>query len=142
MQIYNNSQVQVWPICVKIINKKYVSHSFIAAIYCGYSKPAHVNEYFSDFVNECSYLIQSGISIDGRKYTFKIRAIVADSQARTYIKCCKAAGTFYACERCTTVGMSVGEKKKKKEYIGKWIATFVLNNLLNKKLKLDIIKMD
>ncbi|CAD6218234.1 GSCOCG00011425001-RA-CDS, partial [Cotesia congregata] len=93
MQIYNNSQVQVWPICVKIINKKYISRPFIAAIYCGDSKPADVSEYLSDFVDECKNLIQS---------------------ARTYIKCCKAAGTFYACERCTTEGVSVGEEKKKK----------------------------
>ncbi|XP_074105913.1 uncharacterized protein LOC141531799 isoform X2 [Cotesia typhae] len=114
MQIYKNSQIQLWPITVKIFNEKYMTHPFIAAIYCGDSKPADVNEYLSDFIEESKKLINSGISIDGKKYDFKLIAIIADSQARTYIKCCKAAGTFYACERCITKGVSVGEKRKKK----------------------------
>lgn len=113
MQIYKNSQIQVWPITVKVINDKYVTHPFVAAIYCGDSKPASVQEYLSDFVEESKVLINSGISIGETKYGFKITAIVADSQARSFIKCCKQAGTFYACERCVTKGVSVGEKKKR-----------------------------
>ncbi|CAD6216491.1 GSCOCG00011336001-RA-CDS [Cotesia congregata] len=114
MQIYKNSNIQVWPITVKIFNRNYTSHPFVAAIYCGDSKPANVKEYLSDFVVECKNLINNGIVIDEKNYSFKIIAIVADSQARSYIKCCKAAGTFYACERCTIEGKSVGEKKRKK----------------------------
>ncbi|CAD6240741.1 GSCOCG00008873001-RA-CDS, partial [Cotesia congregata] len=113
MQIYKNSNIQVWPITVKIFNRNYTSHPFVAAIYCGDSKPPNVKEYLSDFVVECKNLINNGIVIDEKNYSFKIIAIVADSQARSYIKCCKAAGTFYACERCTVEGK---RKEKKRVY--------------------------
>lgn len=41
-------------------------------------------------------------------------AIVANSPARAFLKCCKVPGTFYACERCTTKGISVGVGRSKK----------------------------
>lgn len=50
----------------------------------------------------------------GKKYCVEIMAIVADSPARAFLKCCKAPGTFYACERCTTQGISVEIGKSKK----------------------------
>lgn len=79
-------------------------------------KPANVKEYLSDFVKECKKLIKTGIVIDENNYFLKIIAVVADSQARSFIKLCKTAGTFYACERCTKKGISVGEKRKKRVY--------------------------
>ena len=114
LQIYKNSKMQAWPISIKVFSTIYMTHPFVAAIYCGDSKPANVKEYLLDFVKECKKLIKRGLVIDQKNYSFKIIAIVADSQARSYIKRCKPAGTFYACERCTTKGISVGEKKKKK----------------------------
>ncbi|XP_074096472.1 uncharacterized protein LOC141525754 [Cotesia typhae] len=113
IQVYKNSQMQLWPISVKVCNPNYTTHPFVAAIYGGDSKPANVKQYLSDFVKECKKLIKHGITIDKKKYAFRIVAIVADSQARSFIKCCKAAGTFYACERCTIKGKSVGKKRHK-----------------------------
>lgn len=42
LQIYKNSNLQVWPITIKFFNRNYISHPFIASIYCGDSKPANV----------------------------------------------------------------------------------------------------
>lgn len=88
LQVYKNSQIQMWPITIKVYSLNYTTRPFVAAIYCGDSKPASVKQYLSDFVKECKQLTNEGITIDKKKYAFKIIAIVADSQARSFIKCC------------------------------------------------------
>lgn len=115
MQVYHSSSKQVWPIAVKIYHPNYIAKPFVAAIYCGDSKPLSVENYFFDFVVEENDLIENGIELYGKKYSIEIMAIVADSPARAFLKCCKAPGTFYACERCTTKGISVviGRSKKR-----------------------------
>lgn len=114
MQVYHNSLKQIWPIAVKIYHPNYIAKPFVAAMYCGDSKPLSVENYFSDFVVEVNDLIENGIELYGKKYSIEIMAIVADSPARAFLKCCKAPGTFYACERCTTKGISVGIGRSKK----------------------------
>jgi len=51
------------------------------------------------------------VQLNEKKYSFKICAIVADAPARAFIKYCKPHNSFYACERCTTKGVSVGKKR-------------------------------
>lgn len=114
MQIYKSSLITIWPITVKIYHKDYAFEPFVAGIYSGDSKPHSAQEFLHDFVTEANNLIQNGIELDGKKYQFEVMAITAVSPARAFIKRCKAPGAFYACERCTTRGISVGELKKKK----------------------------
>lgn len=59
-------------------------------------------------------MIENGIELHGKKYILEIMTIVADSPARAFLKCCKVPGTFYACERYTTKGISVGIGRSKK----------------------------
>lgn len=114
MQVYHSSSKQVWPIVVKVYHPNYLAKPFVAAIYCGDSKPFSAENYFSDFVEEVNNLVENGIELYGKKYSIEIMAIVADSPARAFLKCCKAPGTFYACERCTTKGTSIGIGRSKK----------------------------
>lgn len=114
VQIYNNSQIQVWPILVKIFHENYVCEPFVVALYCGDSKPLSAFDYLNDFVTEANKLINEGVIINRKIYSFRIIAIIADSPARAFIKCIKSPGAFYACERCTIKGIIVGEKLKKK----------------------------
>jgi len=55
--------------------------------------------------------MNNGVQLNGKKYSFKICAIVADAPARAFIKYCKRHNSFYACERCTTKGVLVGKKR-------------------------------
>lgn len=119
MQIFNNSQTQAWPILVKVYHSEYVSKPFVAVIYCRDSKLENCNEFFSDFVMEAKNLISNGLEIRGKRYSFKIRVLIADAFARAFLKYCKQPNSFYACERCVTKGISVGKKREKKEYIQK-----------------------
>lgn len=114
VQIYNNSQIQVWPIIMKIFNKEYNCEPCTVALYCGDSKPASTHDYLIDFVTEANKLINQGVTLNTRTYSFKIIGIIADSPARSFVKCIKPPGAFYACERCSVKGISVGKKLKKK----------------------------
>lgn len=111
MQIYNNSQIQVWPITVKIFHSKYICKPFVAGIYCEDSKPQSSSNYLYDCVEEAKNLIKNGIELHGRRYSIKISGIIADAPARAFIKCCKPPNSFFACERCITKGISVGNKR-------------------------------
>lgn len=114
VQIYKNSQMQVWPIILKVFDNDYVTIPFVVSIYCGDSRPLNVIEFLYDFVTEAINLTRNNLIINEKVYNFKIMGIIADAQARSFLKCVKPPGSFYACERCKTRGVSVGEKNKKK----------------------------
>lgn len=86
MQVFISSQVQIWPISVKVFHRKYNCEPFAAAIFCADSKPRNVAEYLQDFIDEANHLTAHGISLQGKKYSFQILAIIADSPARSYIE--------------------------------------------------------
>lgn len=109
--IFNNSLIQVWPIVLKVFHKNYISKPVVIAIYGGDSKPDSVDEYLNDFIAEATELIKTGVNLHNTKYNFKIFCIIADSPARAYIKCCKPPGSFYACERCITKGVTVNHTR-------------------------------
>lgn len=62
-QIYNNSQVQIWPIVLKITHQDYITKPFAVAIYCGDAKPMSAEDFMSDFVAEVKYLTLNGVDI-------------------------------------------------------------------------------
>lgn len=57
----------------------------MVALYHGNSKPKNPNEYLKEFVNEAIYLITNGIFINNQKYDFKIKVIICDTPAKSYI---------------------------------------------------------
>lgn len=59
---------------------------FVIAVWLGDSKPSCVNEYLLKFVEEINYLILNGIETNGIKHSVKIRAIIADTPARCFLK--------------------------------------------------------
>lgn len=112
MQIYNNSQVQVWPIIMKIVHKRFICESFVVALYCDDSKPASVQDFFIYFITEGTELINL---IDNlyKKVFFQNTQNCSWFLTRSFIKCIKPHSAFYACKRCSVKEVSVGEKTKK-----------------------------
>lgn len=105
------SKQHIWPILIQVFSTKYFCKPSVVAIYCGDSKPKCVNEYLRDFVEESNSLIENGITIENVKYRFEIAAFVCDTPARTFIKCCKGHGGFFACERCEVKGVTINGKR-------------------------------
>lgn len=102
LPISKTSQVQFWPIQCSILNVNI--RPFFVGIFCGESKPASLDEYVEPFINECGLAINEGIKINGKMYRVEFDRMVADAQARAYLKCIKGHSGYYSCERCTVEG--------------------------------------
>jgi len=62
------TQIQVWPIIVKIFHENYVCKPFVVALYCGDFKPQKASDYLNHFVIEATKLINEGMIINKRTY--------------------------------------------------------------------------
>ncbi|XP_057340289.1 uncharacterized protein LOC130677522 [Microplitis mediator] len=111
MKIYKNSKGQLWPIAVQLYDKKYICPPFIAGLFYGDAKPSDVGSLLNDFVDEVKLLVTNGVTIQGTSYSFKLVALIADGQARAYLKCIKGPIAFYGCERCTIRGVTIQKKR-------------------------------
>uniref|UniRef100_A0A6V7LX39 Uncharacterized protein n=1 Tax=Bracon brevicornis TaxID=1563983 RepID=A0A6V7LX39_9HYME len=49
MSIYKDSDKQIWPITLKVVNGKYDAKPFVVALYCGDSKPHKLSDFFPGF---------------------------------------------------------------------------------------------
>ena len=58
----------------------------VVSIYCGTTKPASIEHFLKPFVEDINLLMKNEVEVDGRRVNFKIRAIIANSPARTFIK--------------------------------------------------------
>lgn len=112
IKVNNSSSLTIWPIVMKVVHRNYYSKPAVVALYSGDSKPASASDFLNDFVDEANQLSQVGVELDGKIYSFKILSIIADAQARSFLKNCKSAGGFWACERCTVKGQSAGIGRK------------------------------
>lgn len=59
---------------------------FVVAVWLGESKPSCVNEYLAKFVAEMNHLTTVGIEMNGFKHSCRVRAIIADTPARCFLK--------------------------------------------------------
>lgn len=60
--------------------------------------PPDLDAYLEDFINE-TLEIMNGFHINNRYYKLKIRNIIADAPARTWLKCVNQHGNKISCER-------------------------------------------
>lgn len=102
--IHKSTSKQFWPIlCTINLLNCAKSKPLVIAIFAGTSKP-NLEDYLRDFIREVSHLISNGLSIDSKNYTVKIKAFVADTPARSYLKCVKGHNGYYSCEKCEIKG--------------------------------------
>ncbi|KAK0174311.1 hypothetical protein PV327_010943 [Microctonus hyperodae] len=107
LPISKSGKKHFWPILCKIFHDPDVYEPFTVAIYCGPSKPRNVDDYFAYFIDELNQLQREGIIIIGKKFYVRLKAIVADTPARSMCKGTKGHGGYSACERCTVYGTRI-----------------------------------
>ena len=91
--------MQVWPILMKVEEVKNAPIMMVAA-FCGTEKPGSVEEYLRQLVEEANKLYLNGVHIGNKTIKFQIRAFIADSPARAFIKC------KYYCQ--VVIGIDIG----------------------------------
>ncbi|XP_053674045.1 LOW QUALITY PROTEIN: uncharacterized protein LOC128724341 [Anopheles nili] len=85
LSLYKSSSVQFWPIMANIHEMPEVPPMTVA-IFCGMSKPGDLESYLRPLIEELNILKQYGIIIKSRTFSVNLRAIIADSPARSFIK--------------------------------------------------------
>lgn len=102
LPLSKSSNVQFWPILGYI--NDYKSDIFVCSLFCGYSKPTIVSDFLRPFIDEMKELEENGVIYNDQVYVIKIRQIIADAPARSFIKCVKNHNAYYGCERCFRKG--------------------------------------
>ncbi|KFB35141.1 hypothetical protein ZHAS_00001058 [Anopheles sinensis] len=95
--------MQFWPILFKI-HEMPEAPVMTAAIFCGLTKPTNLTEYLGPMCAEINELILHGLSIDGKRVVVKLRAFIADTVARCFIKGVIRHGGYNSCQKCTVEG--------------------------------------
>ena len=98
--VYKSSNLQMWPILCAVEH----SPPFVVALFCGTKKPNDVEVYLHDFLREVEILVHDGFLYDDKNYHILLSAFVCDAPARSFLKCIKGHGGYYACERCEIRG--------------------------------------
>jgi hypothetical protein len=60
LPLFKSSGMCIWPILCLVL-QSYCNEPFVVGIFCGMSKPADLNEFFADFIDECKHVVDNGI---------------------------------------------------------------------------------
>lgn len=103
LPLSKSSRKQFWPVLF-YVDQSISKEVFPASIYYGEEmKPQSVSEFLRSFIEELKEL-ERGFSYKDVFYKVRIRCIIADAPARSFIKCIKGHNGFYGCERCNRKG--------------------------------------
>lgn len=77
MAIFKDSHKRVWLIVLKLIYENYICKPFVVALYFGDGKPHKAIDFLGDFVEEATKLIEDGVVLHDKHYSFGIRTFIA-----------------------------------------------------------------
>ena len=103
LPLSKSSKSQLWSILGSINSS---DHVFTIATFHGYSKPNPVDEFLLDFIEESNEYLDNEVTINDVHYDFKIRVIICDAPARSFLKCIIGHTGYISCERCLNKGQS------------------------------------
>lgn len=101
--LYKSSNTTLWPILCAVKNCGCVE-PFVIGIFCGKSKPASVQEFLHDFVQEMSVLMTDGIELNDSQFAVTVHSFVCDTPARAMVKNIKGPTGYFGCDKCETHG--------------------------------------
>lgn len=86
LPLFRSSKTEFWPILINFHKQPEIS-PMIVGIYSGKGKPKNIDWMMTPFVNEfLAICLEGGISINGKKTKVKIRCIICDTPARSFLK--------------------------------------------------------
>uniref|UniRef100_A0A182HLU9 Transposase domain-containing protein n=2 Tax=Anopheles arabiensis TaxID=7173 RepID=A0A182HLU9_ANOAR len=100
LPIHNSGPTQLWPILMRVTDLPQAP-VFVVALFCGKTKPASAEDYLRQLVAELNRLQSAGVTLGGKKVTIRVRAIIADTPARAFIKGAIAHTGYDSCLKCT-----------------------------------------
>lgn len=103
LPVFQSSSKEFWPILGRVCNSNSYD-PFIVAIYYGIGKPKSAELYLNDFVEELNTILKNGVQIQERNFQIKVKCLVCDRPARSFVKCIKGHTGYFSCERCIQSG--------------------------------------
>lgn len=83
----NSSNMEFWPILMRVSNSNLNIPTMVVAIYSGIGKPPSCEQYLRSFVTELLELISSELIINNKATKVSVNSFICDTPARAYIKC-------------------------------------------------------
>jgi hypothetical protein len=100
---------QVWPIqCRFFYSLMEDWPAFVLGVFQGNSKPANVNDYMEDFVNEILHLQENGFLYRGKLIKIIIFGFNCDAPANALMKSIKIHTGYESCPKCEVHGKWAG----------------------------------
>ncbi|XP_052890163.1 uncharacterized protein LOC128298448 [Anopheles moucheti] len=103
LPLHRSGAMQFWPILFAV-DELPAAPVMTAAIYCGLTKPTSIEMYLRPAINELNGLLRNGMLLNGKHITVKVRAIVADTPARAFVKGVAGHTGYWSCQKCTVRG--------------------------------------
>ncbi|KYN17972.1 hypothetical protein ALC57_09733, partial [Trachymyrmex cornetzi] len=101
LPISRSSSNQLWPILGRIMPNGKV---FLIGCYFGKTKPADVNKFLQQFVEEISNLINKGVTYNEITFSISVHSIICDAPAKSFITLTKGHTGYFSCSKCTIEG--------------------------------------
>ncbi|XP_043471278.1 uncharacterized protein LOC122507811 [Leptopilina heterotoma] len=107
LPLHKSGDGQFWVVSGKVHFNPDVYKVFPICIFFGQAKPNSVEDFLAPFVEEFNRLNIDGIMIEGQHFGIKLKCIICDTPARSFLKRTLGHGGIQACERCEVVGERV-----------------------------------
>ncbi|XP_049300557.1 uncharacterized protein LOC125774343 [Anopheles funestus] len=85
LPLHRAGPTQLWPILVKVVELPKVPVMMVAT-FSGASKPGSIIPYLEPFIDELNLIQREGLVIGDKTVHFRVRAFIADSPARAFLK--------------------------------------------------------
>jgi len=97
----HSSEKSLWSI---LCSDFLIKQVFLIGIYCGEGKPKNSNDLLQQTVNEATYFINNGIMLNNTLFHIRVKAIICDAPAKSYILKVKYHNGYYSCTKCVIKG--------------------------------------
>lgn len=109
LPLHKRSRKQFWPILLKIVGEPFLP-VLIVGIYCGESKPESNEPFLRPLVEEINSLQTTGLQLNDATVNVTLRAIIADTPARAFLKGVQGHTGKHSCLKCCCEGVSVAQR--------------------------------
>lgn len=107
LPLSKSSTSQVYPILCSISGSNIVD---MIGVYHGYEKPKDANLFLHDFVTDCTNVINNGIVFENCFYNVKIKSLICDAPAKSYVKYVKGHTGYFSCTKCFIEGSYINNR--------------------------------
>ena len=128
LPITKSTKRTLWPIQGKIISNVCTT-PFVIGVYHGTSKPSSAITFLMPFIEEYKNLSTNGFRHNNKQYFVKLRCIICDSPAASFVTCTKQHNGYFGCRKC----MEEGDFVKKMVYLSEDAELRTDENFRNRK---------